>query len=131
MSGPHEVWLASAQGDLQFASLGLENGYYSQACFLAQQAAEKALKALLIAKCGSHPKIHTLIELVTRCAEHVGKVTDLDNVARTLDQYYLPSRYPNSTPGGPRQGRPSASHAREALDGARRILAFCEEHIGT
>ena len=41
-------WLHEAQEDLEVARELLEFGRFSHACFLAQQAAEKALKALSI-----------------------------------------------------------------------------------
>ena len=41
-----ERWLAQAQSDLAFAEYGLDGGFYAQACFMCQQAGEKALKAL-------------------------------------------------------------------------------------
>lgn len=39
-------WLAQAENDLAFAELGLREGFFAQTCFICQQAAEKALKAL-------------------------------------------------------------------------------------
>ncbi len=41
-------WLAQAENDLAFARYALEGGYFHQACFVAQQAAEKAMKGLLM-----------------------------------------------------------------------------------
>ena len=40
-----ERWLRQAENDLAFAQTGLENGFYAQTCFLAQQVGEKAVKA--------------------------------------------------------------------------------------
>ena len=39
-------WLYQAQGDLEHARSDLERGYHEWACFSAQQAAEKAVKAV-------------------------------------------------------------------------------------
>jgi HEPN domain-containing protein len=39
-------WLAQAGSDLAFAEVGVREGFFAQACFTCQQAAEKALKAL-------------------------------------------------------------------------------------
>ena len=39
-------WLLQAENDLAFADLGLREGFFAQACFYSQQAAEKGLKAL-------------------------------------------------------------------------------------
>lgn len=35
-----------AQHDLEFGRLALREGYFAQACFIAQQSAEKAVKSL-------------------------------------------------------------------------------------
>jgi HEPN domain-containing protein len=43
MAERHERWLAMARNDLDFAALGLDHGFFSQTCFLSQQASEKAL----------------------------------------------------------------------------------------
>jgi HEPN domain-containing protein len=42
-----ERWLAQATSDLEFARLGLREGFHAQACFQCQQAAEKALLYIL------------------------------------------------------------------------------------
>lgn len=43
----YERWIKSAEKTLQSAKEDLERGDYNWACFKAQQAAEKALKAFL------------------------------------------------------------------------------------
>lgn len=130
MSELPNQWLAKAEDDIGFAALGFEHHYYSQVCFLSQQASEKSLKGLLIAKTEKHPRLHNLTELVGRCAEHVPKITQLEEIARILDQYYIPIRYPDGVPGGLTTGLPTEEHAREALEGARRIYSFCAERVG-
>lgn len=39
-------WMDQAQGDLEHAQHDLEHGFYEWACFSAQQAAEKAVRAI-------------------------------------------------------------------------------------
>jgi HEPN domain-containing protein len=126
MSGPHELWLTRAENDLAFAALGLQYQYFSQVCFPCQQASEKALKALLIAGCQRYPRVHNLVELVNRCKEWYPRVVDFEDLARTLDQYYIPSRYPDGVPGSLSTGEPAEHHAREALELATRIVSFCK-----
>jgi HEPN domain-containing protein len=61
------VWLRSAEEDLLWAEHNLRGKFYPQACFAAQQAAEKALKAYLLEKRGRFDKIHkTFLPLMTR-----------------------------------------------------------------
>lgn len=56
-------WLAKARTDLTLASVVLEQGPEMDpwvCCFHAQQAAEKALKAVLVARGEEPPRIHDL-----------------------------------------------------------------------
>jgi len=39
-------WLRQAENDLDFARLALKKSFFHQACFISQQAAEKALKSI-------------------------------------------------------------------------------------
>jgi len=48
----HEDWLKQADSDLCAAEDSASSTHYEWACFQAQQAAEKALKALIISKGG-------------------------------------------------------------------------------
>jgi HEPN domain-containing protein len=41
-----EEWVRQAQEDILAVQTNLQGGRYNWACFIAQQAAEKALKAL-------------------------------------------------------------------------------------
>jgi hypothetical protein len=56
-------WLYMANEDLRTAELTWREGIYAQTCFHAQQCAEKALKALLVAQTG-HAAPRTLVELL-------------------------------------------------------------------
>ena len=46
MATREEDWLRQAKRDLEHARRALEDGDYEWSCFAAQQAAEKAVKAL-------------------------------------------------------------------------------------
>jgi HEPN domain-containing protein len=58
------LWLQLADEDLAMARLALEQDIYRQTCFPAQQAAEKALKAFLLARRGTYPNSHSLEQLL-------------------------------------------------------------------
>ena len=68
MTERREHWLSMANDDLAFAELGLSNGFFSQVCFLSQQASEKALKAVLLSRTGGYPRVHSIVDLVKRNA---------------------------------------------------------------
>ena len=56
-------WLRQAERDLEAAKLSFNGGIYEWACFLSQQCAEKAVKALcerLRVKCWGHSVSKTL-----------------------------------------------------------------------
>ena len=61
-------WLLKAQSDLATARRTLDSdGPYDTACYHAQQAAEKALKALLAFEGQAIPRTHKLEEPITLC----------------------------------------------------------------
>ncbi|MFH1200652.1 MAG: HEPN domain-containing protein [Candidatus Micrarchaeota archaeon] len=59
-------WLDEAQDDLKAAENLGKARLYAAACFHCQQAAEKALKALLISRKNQLAKSHSLRELADR-----------------------------------------------------------------
>ncbi len=61
-------WLEKAENDYGFADLALElDDYFSQICFHFHQAAEKHLKAFIIAKKLRFRPVHNLLELLEIC----------------------------------------------------------------
>ena len=84
------------------------------------------MKGLLVSHTGSHPRTHNLVELINRCCSAVPAIAQLQDDARILDQYYLPSRYPDGLPAGPQPGWPTAAHANEALTIAQAIFNQCQ-----
>ena len=95
-----ERWLAQAVSDLEFARLGLREGFHAQACFQCQQAAEKALKALHYLGGARFVHGHSLVELLDALLDAHPTLASLQEGARRLDQLYIPTRYPNGLPGG-------------------------------
>lgn len=61
-------WLKKAEEDYGFAQISLkETKYYAQICFHFHQAAEKYLKAFIIANNLEFRPVHNLIELLNIC----------------------------------------------------------------
>lgn len=88
-------WWRQAKRDFESAEINAQHDRYEVACFLSQQAGEKALKAFLYAQ-GESPVLgHLLVELVKRSAEYDKDLGALREPAKLLDVYYIPSRYPN------------------------------------
>jgi len=74
-------WMRKAETDLTTARRLLEvDGPFDTACFHAQQAAERCLKAVLALKAETIPYVHNLEELQDRCLRLVpdSSLADLD-----------------------------------------------------
>ena len=94
-------WLAQANDDLSFARWVLsEDRFFDKGCFVAQQAAEKALKAVCFLDGARNVIGHSLVELVERLAAAHPEIGALRDDARKLDRFYIPTRYPDGLPGG-------------------------------
>jgi HEPN domain-containing protein len=116
-------WLVQAENDLQFAALASREGFFAQACFNSQQAAEKALKAFLYARGAEQVMGHSVADLAAECARLEPEFAKLKERAAPLDQFYLSTRYPNSLPGGVPAHAFARPDADRALDMAREVIA--------
>ncbi len=117
-------WFQQAVYDLKAAQWNAQGQFFAHACFLAQQAAEKALKSLLyyLGKPREALLTHSLVELVRRARSDCPEVGDLLEEARLLDIHYVPARYPNGLPSGYPHTFYSKAMAEEALEAARKVL---------
>ncbi|MDE0460325.1 MAG: HEPN domain-containing protein [Chromatiales bacterium] len=125
-------WLRQAESDLAFAELGAREGFPAQACFTSQQAAEKALKAIHYLSGERFVPGHSLVELLETAAQPTGTLARLLDSARQLDQYYIPTRYPNGIPGGipaevftDSQAEDAVIRARAFIEVARAAISGC------
>lgn len=94
-----ERWLQTANEDLRAAQALRQEGLYAHACFIAQQCAEKALKAMWYAA-GEEPWGHSIQKLVMQFPDPQA-ITELQAWtarAAVLDKFYIPTRYPNGLP---------------------------------
>jgi HEPN domain-containing protein len=115
-------WLEQAWADLDDAAYLLAGGRFNVACFIAQQAAEKALKAFLYYRGAAEVWGHSVADLVARCAEVEKGFAPLVGPASLLDKYYIPTRYPNGLPGGVPKNAFDRVEAERALGIARDVL---------
>ncbi len=94
-------WWSQAQDDRAFVrDMAREARYFDKACFIAQQAGEKALKACLYAGGRREVLGHALIEFVRDLSQTEPTFKAIFPQAARLDRYYIPARYPNGLPGG-------------------------------
>lgn len=87
-------WLNRARSNLARAQAQLPGVYLEDLCFDAQQAVEKAIKALLIKRSIAFPYIHDLARLVTLLEEAGQEVPTSVRRAEALTQYAVTTRYP-------------------------------------
>jgi len=92
--GSSTDWLRYAYSDLELARVGrTSNVLFEGLCFHAQQAAEKALKAVLIAKGVPPPKTHNIRTLLDLLPQEVIAPQEIEDAA-SLTDYAVTSRYP-------------------------------------
>jgi HEPN domain-containing protein len=123
------TWIAFARRDVQAADVLQRNGIYEESCFHSQQAAEKALKALLVYNRQTPPRIHDLADLLTRCLTVDTTLNAFRAECTTLNQYYAPTRYPDAVAAISPADLPGQTEAQRALDYARAILSAIETRI--
>jgi HEPN domain-containing protein len=116
-------WLRQAKHDLRTARTVAKTGAHDWACFLSQQAAEKALKGYLYSKGHRAVTGHSILMLLTRCMKHDGSF-DAINRAKRLDEVYITSRYPN----GLQEGTPLEFYTNED---SRECIALAQATIRT
>ena len=93
-------WFKQAEYELGVAHSLVDNNFHAAACFFLHQAAEKFLKALLYAQGLRRVIGHSISELCDQCAEYFEAFAALKTQVKSLDLYYIPTRYPNGLPGG-------------------------------
>jgi HEPN domain-containing protein len=125
-----ERWLAAAREDLAYARHAASGGFHAPACFFAQQAAEKAVKALHY-RGGARAVIgHNVRVLIERLEPHVPALDTALDAARELDLFYVATRYPNGLDQGTPGEAFSASQSTRALALAEQILATAAGVVG-
>lgn len=111
-------WLRQAENDLLWTQDTIKAGRYAQACFAAQQAGEKALKALALKRGYSEVRSHSILEISRALKIN----SEIENCAMRLDQYYISARYPDAFPAGAPFEFFTQNQAEEALGFAETII---------
>jgi len=119
------LWLTKAEEDLLAAELIVKGPMpsYDTVGFHAQQAAEKALKALLIKYQVDFSKTHDIGELLRLVETVVPGITQQSEGAEALTPYAVDTRYPGEEP--PVDREEASRHlavARKVLDTVRVLL---------
>jgi len=122
-------WFRQAERDLEQAEDSRRAGRHEWACFAAQQAAEKAVKALHLYY-GQDAWGHVVARLLRELPPQAAVPAPLIEKARVLDSFYIPPRCPNSFAEGapfehygPLQSEEAIRYAREIVDFVRAQMA--------
>ncbi len=123
-------WLAKARTDLALASVILEQGPDMDpwaCCFHAQQAAEKALKAVLVARGEEPPHIHDLGALAAVMPDDLALDVRGDDLG-DLTTYATAARYVFDAGTGDED--PTWDEAERSVVVANGILAAVRAYLG-
>jgi len=91
-----QMWLRQAEADFSALDLLLQAGKYDLVCFLAQQVAEKALKAFLIFSGEELIPYHSIAKLCELALPFDAYFDELRKQIKNLTPYYVEARYPNA-----------------------------------
>ena len=120
-----QAWLKRARSDLQLGRVALNTtGVLPEdACFHAQQCAEKALKALLVQRQIPFPRTHSIEVLLDMLKMQGDSVPENIDETFILTEYAVQTRYPG-------EWEPvTQKEAQGALDRATLVLSWVESHI--
>jgi len=128
MSGEIEMarqWLAKARNDLLSADndLKAEETPFDAVCFHCQQAAEKLLKAYLVAKGKPYPISHDLLLILERILPMRPDAERLRDSLGILMPYAIEIRYPDIA------DMPSEQDRREARAAAEQVLIWFNDAL--
>ena len=121
MSNRSDDWLTQARRDLAQAEASRIESRHEWACFAAHQAAEKAVKAVHLHH-GSEVWGHIVTRLLQQLA--VAPPDGLIEQARVLDNFYVPTRYPNGHAAGPPFEHYGPLQSEQAISYAHAIVEF-------
>ena len=118
-----DEWMDHARSDLRLAGNRLPEVRLEHLCFHAQQAAEKAIKALMIRRGMEFPYVHDLRALLSLLADAGEEIPDAVELSDQLTPYAAATRYP-----GIAERVTEEDHA-EALDLAERVVHWVQQRL--
>lgn len=129
MNNKSKNWLEEAEWDLENAEILLKNKRYNTVVFHSQQAAEKALKALLYFN-NINGWGHSIFTLLEKYKEL--KKLDLDDLSRyalNLDKHYITTRYPDALPDLAPHKAYNNQEAELAIEQSDKLIQFVKKEI--
>ena len=121
-------WIAQSERDLEQAKWSAKGGFYEWACFIAQQAAEKAVKAVYQALHGTC-RGHSVSALLRSLPEGYRPEAPVVEAAMRLGRFYIQTRSPNGFDIGNPKDYYTETDSEAALEDARTVIAFCNNKL--
>jgi len=116
-----DEWIKKAEEDYQFAASVLgDSTFYAQICFHFHQAAEKYLKAFVIAGDLEFQKIHDLLVLLKLCSAVEPSLNEIQDDCKFLNRFYIDTRYPVHWPTN--YTKEEALKAKTACEKVRNVI---------
>ena len=123
-------WWTQALDDCAFVrDMAREGRYFDKACFIAQQAAEKVVKACLYAAARREVLGHAVLEFARELARVDLTFKAIEGPAARLDRYYIPARYPNGLSAGTPFESYSADDLASACEDMEALFAVAERFL--
>ena len=123
------TWLRTARRDLELARSIVDRAP-SLSAFHAQQAAEKALNALAVARVDDHPRTHTAGRLVRELREIDATIDQaIERDAPALDLFFFTSRYPDTIGDEDPGDIIAPEDAKIAVGRATRVFSFVDARL--
>lgn len=126
MPNRSQDWLVQADRDLEQARASRREGRHEWACFAAQQAAEKAVKGLHLAK-GQDAWGHVVATLLAELPLAVPE--NLIEKAQVLDNFYVATRYVNGHTEGAPFEHYGPLQSSQAIEYAGEIVTFARSQV--
>lgn len=120
-------WLRQAEYDLKASEWSQQGGFYSAACFLAQQAAAKALRAFLFLNSEDAKESRSVADLLDRAMTYEEEFRRFVGSTTSLDIYYKTARFPDALPGGIPAEVISSKDSLDAIKQASEVLSVVEK----
>ncbi len=118
-------WMKQAEADLRHARNSISLKDFEQACFSAQQAAEKAVKAVY-QQLHAEAWGHSVSILLSNLPPKTNVPQDLIENAKVIDKHYIPARYPNGFDTGAPTDYFTAAEGKTAVKIASDVIEFCK-----
>ena len=118
--------MEQAERNLEQAQASKRDGRHEWACFAAQQSAELAVKAMHLSL-GQEAWGHVVAKLLAELPIAVSE--SLLERAKVVDNFYIPTRYPNGHAEGAPYHHYGSIQSEEAIRYAGEIVSFVRDQM--